>query len=119
MQARRRRPGQTHGSPPPLARDLELHLATDRLRHAVGPAERLHPQRLARGLPLLEAGLERVGGGGFCGVGGGIVGVRPDAGAEGVVEARGRGGAFGLFGDVREGGGVGVRGDDSEGLCFC
>lgn len=101
------------GQRPPLAvaRDLELHAAADRLRHAEGAAQALHAQGLLGRLPGLEAGFERVardGRGGLCGQG-----VWADAVAERVVDAGGgRGGCVGRF----EGAGVGGGGDYAHGL---
>lgn len=103
------------GEGPPLAvaDHLELHAAADGLGDSVGASEGLHAQGLLGGLPVLEAGLEGVGGGGL--VGGGVVGGLGDAVAEGVVDAGGGGGGGCAVG-VGEGAGLGVGGDDAERL---
>ena len=116
VDARRRRPRQRHRPPLAVARDLELHAAADRLRHAKRASQRLHAERLARGFPVLEARFERVRRGWVGRARRGVVRVGADTGAERVVQAWGRGRALAALGDVAEGGGVRVRGDDAEGL---
>lgn len=95
----------------PITDELQLHPAADGLRDAVGATQGLHLQGVLGLAPGEEAGFERVGGGGCCGVGvcgggsgGGLLG---DVVAEGVGEAWGGGGAFGW---VREADGDGVAG---------
>jgi len=85
---------QSHRPPLAVARDLELHAAPDRLRHAECAPQRLHAQLLARRLPRLQARLEGVCGSGGRGRGewGGA-----DARTESVVETRGGGCAGGAL----------------------
>lgn len=71
-----------------IARDLQLHAASDRLSDPECSPQALKLERVLRGGPLREAGFE-----GMCRVElqglGGAVGCWADAGAEGVVQARG------------------------------
>ena len=103
------------GQGPPLAVAdyLELHAPADGLGDAERAAEGLHLEVLLRGLPVLEAGLERVRRGGLAV--GGVVGALAHAVAECVVDAR-RGGRGGGLCGVGEGLGVGGGGDDAQRL---
>lgn len=89
-----RAPAQRLRPPLALARQLQLHAATHRLRHAKGAAQRFHLQVVLRLLPARQTGFERVGG---CGLRGGGVGGGGggEIEAEGVVDAGGGRGAFG------------------------
>lgn len=104
---------ESQGPPLAILNNLELHSSADRLCDTKGSAKRLHTNRLLGSLPVLEAGLERVGGNGDGGFG--VVGRGSNAVTESIVDARG-GGGRGCVGDVREGGSVGVGGDDAHGL---
>lgn len=95
---------EDQGPPGAVTDSLELHAAAEGLGHAKGAAERLHAHRLLRGLPVLEARLERVRRRDAARLR--VPGGRPDAVPQRVVEAGRRGGrGRGLLGGAA---GVGV-----------